>query len=336
METHESTNWLKTTEQVVLETLSRPFQKEVKIAGVDVTEKDNKKILSTMMKTTEEINSIKKRFTKAGVPPIAVLPKKVFFELIKSVPFYVFKSINEKGEVKADVENYVIRENQRMVPSFVILLLSLFAAFSYAIFHIEGDLQTALLFLWVVWIIRAVLYVPFVLWIWGTPELAFPSTFKGSSINEELENVFNILGFISALPNFLALHLNSFLEPIFIPSKAKKNWLFPNKVDEGEGKAKIQLPPAPEEVKEILIKLHEMGIKVYPIVHEDAFKVVIEEDELRYWRDLVFQDPIPVSEEGNYIIVHTFYGENPEEGKLTEKVKRIASQVTEEFLNSVN
>jgi len=335
-ENYSEQNWLEIAEEVSLQSFSGHLKdtKKKKIAGVEVGyEKDTLRI-QRAMKAVEEVHSIKERFNANGIPVIAVIQKNVFSSLISKLPFYTFKDINSEGKVKANVLEYVKQLDKRAIPSFLLLSALFFYGF-WKISRFGGNAGID----GMVFFVMGVFYL-IVVGIATLAGVEYSLSLKEITRGDVKDFFFSSYGlFLLFWPvPFLQLLNHPFLR--LISNKTKKRLLFPKRCSaEGDpenlGEVQIDLPEAPDETKEVLIKLHNMGVKVYPVVHEGAFKVTVKDEELAYWRRILM-DPVLVSESGDYIVVHTFYGEIPEEAKLVEKIRKTVSQVTEEYMNSVN
>jgi len=338
MKTKESTkNWLETAEEEFIKGLSNHFNdtKTKKIGGIEVGYTKDLPKINLAMETVEEIHFLKEKFRKNGVPVIAVIQKKVFSSLISQLPLYSFKGITEEGKVKADVKNYLLKLNRKLIPSCILFLL-MFLAGIFCFSSFAGHEGVFPVILSVIFILNCVTSFFSLAALTQKKSPLLSALSLEEFIDVDCKDIFLVFLLGILVPNWiLAALLNNYLVYPILSLIYQKRLLFPNKISEGEEEVRVDLPPAPKEIQEILIKLSNMGVEVYPIVHKKAFKVSIDKEEMKSWRKKIL-DPILVSENGDYVVVHTLYGNIQEEERFLKYLKKVISQVTDEYMNSVN
>jgi hypothetical protein len=358
-------NWLELTEKKILDKLQEPSTVSKKVAGIDCTVPDKKKAaLATA--TVERVRNLKEEFANKGIPVIAVLPKSLFFAIVKAMKFYSFKGIDEEGMVYGDIDSYLRALTlKERIPGMILGLLAVAGLitgyiqiypFLEAIHGIFAFLITIAFFFNM---IALIIYLGSSIKDHINKVVDNLSSFSFEEINAftnvlyDIENspllvrvlVWWINMFFLHFSYFLVTLINHYLVPTTLfMRKKKKDYLFPDRIPTGKDKVQVQFPIAPKDVQDVLVKLDEAGLCPYPIAHEKGFKVHITEEAIAEWKEQF--DPIFVTEhklpemgglpEEDYVAVHTFFGNIPEEEKFIEKIKRVASQVTDEYLRSVN
>ena len=110
------------------------LKKTVHVAGLETSFLDSENseiILDKLLKEQVEEEALRSKLEESGITPIAILPKNVFEDMIEGLPFYTFRNINEKGEVKASLSNYTNPISGKIpgLLGIVSILVSLFATF---------------------------------------------------------------------------------------------------------------------------------------------------------------------------------------------------------------
>ena len=302
---------LKDKEQ---KTITRTVVEKVNVAGFEVEiekniEEETKDVGKELIRQKNEMETFRQSLSRKGVSPLAVVPKKVFKKMIEELPFYTFKNINEKGEVKADVET--AGEKADFLPSEGVAAYWLISSLAFLVIGTVMGFRVNFAFL-----ISPISFISLII-------IAFAID---SNADSKIMRLIITLGALSS-PIFGLTHV---LPKIFFFNV--KKYLWPNKTDEGiyGDWIKIILPKPSKEVNERLAICHMEGIKTYLVVHEKGFGVSSDEISQKYREKY---DPLVVtdSSDGKYIAIIAQIGEIPEEKKLIEKIKKEFKSLPEEL-----
>ena len=301
-------------------TTIRTVVEKVNVAGFEVEvekkiEEETKDVGKELIQQKNEIESFRQSLSKKGINPLAVVPKKIFEKMIEGLPFYTFKNINEKGEVKADVNT--AGEKRELIDEDGSARYFIFSSIVFFIVGIILGFTESHLFF--------IMPVSFAMFI-AAVVITVVYVNDESKIEKIKRILIATLGTLSS-PIFGLTHV---LPKIFFFNP--KKYLWPNKTDEGiyGDWIKIILPKPSKEVNDRLLICHKEGVKTYLVVHEKGFGVSSDEISQKYRENY---DPLVVTEsdDGKYIAVIAQVGEIPEEKKLIKRIKEGFKSLPEEL-----
>jgi hypothetical protein len=327
METEQLKSWPKIIEEELgnLRTNSSVYEisRTGRVAGITYDIKEN---ITTerfekfaLHPQVHEELSVKQNLDKIGLKYEAVLPTTLFDKLIKSQPFYKFKSISPSGLVRIDQEKTAkFLQDKDKTTIFYTLYVVLFGvigsvwalAYSHGVVGcIEGS----------------------VLGLLAGGFIAFVTVL--------------IAGFTNLFDLIEAKEIARIINAQ--DTNGMKTALWPDKTDivshnpaalntpKVPERVRLIFPEAPAELQKTLFAYTKHDYKLYTVAHESAFKFFFSEQEIRTMVEE--HDPIVCMDlPNNVTVIIGQYGAYEQEKELVEKLRSEFNIIKKEWLTYFN
>ncbi|MCA9351327.1 hypothetical protein KC929_00935 [Patescibacteria group bacterium] len=240
-----------------------------KVSGISasfVNDQKKKDLQKQMNLEKTAIEEYRMELEEKGIKPLAILPEYILKMMLRGLPFYTFKSIDEKGSVNADLSKTMSFNTEGLVLLVFLAYSAILSFTGVGLYKLEvghPGLGITITALGVISLLSGL--------------FLNTSALLDLTADERLDrrNI-KILSYTSPLVAYIykrsrILNQKHFQEHI-------KKMLWPNNIDEGEGmfsraKVRLELPEAPASVQQKLGLCAINNIKTYVIAHEDGFGV---------------------------------------------------------------